>query len=460
MARRPATRRGAPFVLCGRLMYATIVLVPASVTTASGQADRDAMASQLLDVTLDVNGAYDTDASQDVAFPSPSPGQLQPQGYSAWGVGSLSYLNRSTRAEWQAFASSAVRYLPDFQEFHSVMHSGGVNIGASLPNRFRLTANAALAYSPSYLYSLFPTLPSTSDTQPVVDYSDPYDLDPSSSYSSSGSIGLERRVSRRSSISVTADFANTNFSNESAVEIPENPEIPTEITTRPDLSVYSIGGRFSRSISRDGSLSVGYTYRTGEFGYAVGRTTASHSINFGGNVSRQVSASRRVNFSFTVGGTAVDTPDFAQFNLVKQYRVDAEASASYPISRTWQLRGSYTRGLQYVAGLPRPVFADGFTGELNGRVLRRIDILGRGSRAAGQSVVTRDSLLDTYTGELKVMYLVTRELNAYVDYIHYTFDSGGELDTPQIPLLTGTPADLKRDTIHVGLSWQVPAFRR
>ena len=106
------------------------------------------------------------------------------------------------------------------------------------------------------------------------------------------------------------------------------------------------------------------------------------------------------------------------------------------------------------------MFADGFTGEFNGRVLRRIDILGRVSRAAGQSVVTRDSLLDTYTGELKVMYLVTRELNAYVDYIHYTFDSGGELDTPQIPLVTGIPADLKRDTIHVGLSWQMPAFRK
>ena len=106
---------------------------------------------------------------------------FNPQGYSAWGVGSLNYINRSTRAEWQAFASSAVRYLPDFQEFHSVMHTGGVNIGASLPNRFRLTASAALAYSPSYLYSLFPTLPSASEAQPVVDYSDPYDLDPSSS---------------------------------------------------------------------------------------------------------------------------------------------------------------------------------------------------------------------------------------------------------------------------------------
>ena len=440
------------------MMYATVVLVAASVTTASAQANRDAKASQLLDVMLEVNGAYDTDASQDLTFPSPIPGQIQPQGYSAWGVGSLNYVRRYARAELQAVASSAVRYLADFQEFHSVMHTGGVSIVTSLPSRFGLKANASLAYSPSYLYSLFPTLPSASDAQPVLDYSDPYDLDPSSSYSSSSSIELERRLSRRSSISVLANFSNTNFSNESAAEIPT---VPTEITTRPDLTVYSIGGRFSRNISRDNALTAGYTYTTGEFGYRLGRTTASHSINVGFNTSRPVSGSRRVTLSVSVGGSAVDVPEeAAQFGAVRQYRGDAEVSASYPISRTWQLRGSYTRGLQYVGGLPRPVFADGFTGEVNGRVLRRIDVLGRASRAAGQSVVTRETLLDTYTSELKVMYLVTRQLSAYVDYIHYMFDSGGELDTPQIPLVTGIPADLKRDTIHVGLSWQVPAFRK
>jgi hypothetical protein len=458
MGRRPTTRPRASFVLCGTLMYATVVLVAASVTTASAQTNRDARASQLLDVMLEVNGAYDTDASQDLAFPSPSPGQLQPEGYSAWAVGSLNYIRRYARAELQASASSAVRYLPDFHEFHSVMHTGAVSIAAPLPKRFGLKASGSLAYSPSYLYSLFPTLPSAGDAQPVSDYSDPYDLDPSSSYSSNSSIELERRLSRRSTISVVGNFSNTNFSNESATEIPE---IPIEITTRPDLTVYSIGGRFSRNISRDSALTAGYTYTTGEFGYRVGRTTASHSINVGANTSRPVSGSRRVTLSVTVGGSAVDVPeDFAQFDAVRQYRFDAEVSASYPISRTGALRGSYTRGLQYVAGLPRPVFADGFSGEFNGRVLRSIDLLGRVSRAAGQSVVTRDSLLDTYTGELKVMYLVTRTLNAYVDYIHYVFDSGGELDTPQLPLVTGIPADLKRDTIHVGMSWQVPAFRK
>ena len=84
---------------------------------------------------LSVNGAYDSDASQDVPFSGS--GQLQPAGYSAWGVGSLNYIRRSARAELQTSASSAVRYLPDFQEFHSVMHTGAVSVAAPLPKPIR-----------------------------------------------------------------------------------------------------------------------------------------------------------------------------------------------------------------------------------------------------------------------------------------------------------------------------------
>ena len=135
-------------------MYATVVLVAASVTTASAQADRDAMASQLLDVMIEVNGAYDTDASQDVVFPSP--GQLQPEGYSAWGVGSLNYIRRYARAELQAVASSAVRYLPDFQEFHSVMHTGGVSIAASSSKPIRVEGECGARVFPLLPVQPFP----------------------------------------------------------------------------------------------------------------------------------------------------------------------------------------------------------------------------------------------------------------------------------------------------------------
>jgi hypothetical protein len=439
-----------PLAICSILVCATLVVISGDVTNASAQDNRDAKATQLLDLGLVVTGAYDSDASQDVL--GSSSGQLQPAGSSAWGVGSLNYVRRFSRAELETSASSAVRYLPDLREFHSVMHLGAVSLASNLPNRFGLQATAAVAYSPSYLYGLFPTLPATSATEPTAEYSDPYDVDSSSSYSSSSSLALDRRIGRRSSLNITADFTDTDFANNDSLV-----ETPIAITTRPDLTVYSIAGRFSRNFTRDNAVSVGYRYRTGEFGYAAGRTTGEHSIDVGLNMSRQLSATRRVNFSGRIGGSAVDVPDFSLFNKVRQYRVDAELSASYPISRTSQVRGSYTRGLQLVAGLARPVFADGFTADFNGVLLRRLEVLARVGLAQGQSVVTRDELVNTYSTQLKLGYRISRELNAYTEYIHYQYEAGSE---PLIPVAPGVPADLKRDTIRAGLEWRVPAFRR
>jgi hypothetical protein len=447
MRPRPETR---PVAICSIVVCATIVFVGGDVTIVSAQDNRDARATQLLDFGFSVTGAYDSDASQDVLFPSSS--QLQPAGSSAWGVGSLSYIRRFSRAELQTSASSAVRYLPDLREFHSVMHTGALGVASSLPNRFVLKANTGLAYSPSYLYGLFPTLPATSDTEPIAGYSDPYDVDASSSYSSNSSLALDRRIGRRSTLSLVADFTHTDFANSDSLL-----ETPIAITTRPDLTVYSIGGRFSRNFTRDNAVSVGYRYRTGEFGYALGRTTGEHAIDIGLDMSRRLSATRRVNFSGRIGGSAVDVPDFSLFNTVRQYRFDTELSASYPILRASHLRGSYTRGLQFVAGLTRPVFANGFTAEFNGVLLRRLEVLARVGLAQGQSVVTRDQLIDTNSTQLKLGYRVTREFSAYTEYIHYQYEAGSE---PLIPVAPGMPADLKRDTIRAGLEWRVPAFRK
>ena len=272
-------------------MCATIVVVTGAVTIASAQDNRDANANELLDVGLSVTGAYDSDTNTVVPFPGS--GQLQPAGPSAWGVGSLDYIRRSARAVLQTSASSALRYLPDLQEFHSVMHGGSVSLSAPLPKRFGLEANTALAYSPSYLYGLFPTLPSTSAVEPPAEYADPYDVDVSSSYSSNSSISLGRRVGRRSSVSVVADFTHTNFSNATPTDIPT--DIPIEFLTRPDLTVFSLGAEFSRNFTRDTALSAGYRYNTGEFGYRLGQTTGEHAVDVGFNTTRRVSATRRID---------------------------------------------------------------------------------------------------------------------------------------------------------------------
>jgi hypothetical protein len=235
-----------------------------------------------------------------------------------------------------------------------------------------------------------------------------------------------------------------------------------------DLSVYSLAGRFHRNVTRNNVVSFGYRYRTGTFGYRA--TTGEHTVDFSVDGGRRLSASRRLSFNLRVGASLVDVPEVIEVFDVgpSQYRLNADASVTYPIADIGALRGSYRRGLQYVGGLTRPVFADGFSGEFNGLVLQRIGLLVRVSRATGQSLVPRDdlldmtgdNLLDTYTGQLRVSYRVTRELNSYAEYLHYMYDTRGQLVAPQIPLAPGLPPDLNRQAIHVGLLWQVPVLRK
>ena len=134
---------------------ATTVLVAGTVTSAQAQTKDDP--SQLLDVDLSVVGGYDSDAVQ--APVSPGFGQLQPAGYSAFGVGSLNYIRLFTQTQLQTTASSTVRYLPDFHEVHSVVHTGAVSVGTSLPNRFQLKLRGPWRTRPRTCTAFFQSSP-------------------------------------------------------------------------------------------------------------------------------------------------------------------------------------------------------------------------------------------------------------------------------------------------------------
>ena len=232
-------------------------------------------------------------------------------------------------------------------------------------------------------------------------------------------------MSRRTRVSFAGSFSITDFSNDTAADSLNDTGIR-------DLSVYSLGGRFHRNVTRNSVVSFGYQYRTGTFGYSA--TTGEHSVDFSVDGGRRLSASRRLSFNLRVGASLVDVPDVIEVFDVgpSQYRLNADASVTYPIADMGRYVEAIRRGLQYVGGLTRPVFADGFSGEFNGLVLQRIGLLVRVSRATGQSLVPRDdlldmtgdNLLDTYTSQLRVSYRVTRELSSYAEYLHYMYDTG------------------------------------
>ena len=71
------------------------------------------------------------------------------------------------------------------------------------------------------------------------------------------------------------------------------------------------------------------------------------------------------------------------------FRTQGQASVDYYFRRTWRASGRVERGLEYIAGLAAPVFADSGHFGIEGLLTRRIDLLATAGYATGASVDQR-----------------------------------------------------------------------
>jgi hypothetical protein len=263
------------------------------------------------------------------------------------------------------------------------------------------------------------------------------------SYSYGTSASITHRISPRSSISAAADFGYTDFVHETA--------------TQRDADVYGVRGEFARNLSRNVVARIGYRYRSGDVGFGVAVPTVEHGVDIGVDYSRPLSATRRATFGFAFGTSAVSLPES---NLAvasgQLYRGIGSATFGYQFSRSWQLKSSYRRGLDYVPGLDQPVFTDGFTAVVEGLFGPRWDVNLAASYSSGEpAYFTQTASYKTYTGDIRFRYALTRLLAIHAEYLYYFYDFTGALVLPQ-----DAPPSLERNGVRVGVTWWLPAIRR
>jgi hypothetical protein len=435
-----------------RVVAMAAALAPAAVTSADAQtivfpagtrlfeSKTDSTARQVFDVALSVSEAYDTDVPS-VLLPQLPPTTLQSGGYSTMFVAAADYEWGSPRARLGGNASSALRYYPQLREVTTVSHSAGLGLSARLPKRATLEINQTAAYSPSYLYQLFPAVVPANPGDAIPAAPD-YDVDNSESYIYGTTMTLAHGSNRGSRISAAGEFQRTNFVHQSEA--------------RSDLTIYGLQGRFSHGVARNAGVSVEYRYRTGEFGYA-GPTT-EHGVNVGLEYSRPLSVSRRAVFRFNVGSSTLEIPESDARALVKgrQNQLLAALELDYQFLRTWQARTHLRRRFEYVAALGEPVLVDGVSIGVEGMVSRRANLSVAASYASGESTLNWNAVtFDTYAGEVTLTHGVGSALAAYASYLCYFYDS-----TQNTSLTPALPSVLERSGVRVGLMLWVPALRR
>jgi hypothetical protein len=412
---------------------------------------------QKLNFTLSSAGAYDSALPDEVR----TLGVSGTGGRSAIFGGAADYSWESPRVQVRASGTSSLQYFrPLADVFYSLStnasHTAGVGISARLTTRTGVLVNQTVRYSPSSLSGLFPrTAVAVAEDAPLSapEFDPPAAPDYAISGSESRSYGtamtLTHDFSPRNSVSATADYQYSD----------------TQIGTAGgrDLSVYGVRGRVTHRLTGNTTTTAEYLSRVGDVGYGSATTTdgplTEHSGEFGADYSRPLSETRQMTLGARLGATTMRLPESAAEGGMggRHYaRWSGQVAMGYAFGRTWQARAIYRRGIDYVAGLTEPVSADSFSANVDGLLTRRVDVRASAGYSSGKSALNPDaSTFDTYTGDVRLRYALTRLFAAHVEYVYYLYDSRGST-----ALVPGIPAGFERNGARVGFTLILPPVRR
>ena len=384
---------------------------------------------------------FDSDVAPELASSISS--NLQSGGFSTIVDADADYSHSGKRLRLAGNATTAFRYYQSLDRIDALGHSAGLGASVTLPKGGNLRIDQGAAYSPSYLYQLFP-VDNSALGEPIPANPD-YQIAQTDSYSYNTRLALSFGSARGTRVTTSGTFSRTDYQNQAA--------------TSADLDTYEAGVEIAHHVTR-GGLSAAYGLRSGEFG--AGGATKEHRLTVGVEYSPALSRTRRATFRVELTPTQLDTPLLVQDATVggqvseKQFRLSAEASAGYPFRPNWRTTVRYRRDVEYLSVLGQPVFSDAARFELAGLLARRVDVgLSAGYATAGSVVDQAAQALETYTGQVAIRYALKRSIGLYSEYLYYYYDQRG-----QNQLAPGLPTVFEQHGIRFGVALFIEPFGR
>ena len=407
------------------IVAASLVVVGAGPAYSQGTAPRRPASGGLFGATRSdvagadkLNFAFELASGVESEVPPEVGSRLQRRvetggGFTSLFTASSDYALNTHRLQLAGNASTAFRYTQSLDRLDPLSHGAGLGLQVQLPWRGSLQIEQSAAYSPSYLYQLFPTaLPPSLGTS--IPTNPEYHLDRIPSYAYRTNAALSFGLSRSTKLSANGDYNRTNFAERAAA--------------RPDYESSGMGANVSHRVSRAGGFDVGYQYRTAAMD--LDGWTIEHRPTIGVTYSPALSGTRRLNMRLTVGPAWVqrplsgpeqvtDDPDPISPRFNQLY---ADASVTYPFRPNWRAGVSYRRTTEYLAPLSEPVLSDSGSAELSGLITRRVDLSAQAGYASAASYSADGENLDTYTAAIQLRYAVKRFLAVYSEYVFYYYD--------------------------------------
>jgi len=373
--------------------------------------------SNQLDVVAAVTQARDSEAPVELRSRIPQDG-AQSGGYSSIMTASADYSRKRSTFNFDGNAVTSMRYYQRLDHVSMVGSTAAVTGMVNLPTRATLALTQEAAYSPSYLFRLFPTVGPVEMSAPAPGAAD-YQIDEARSYSLNSKVTFESGSPRHHRVGLRAERTTTDFSG---------------VARRPNLNILTGSGKWAHGIGRTGAVSAEYEFRRGEFGY--GSRATEQRLRIGADIAPALSRTRRATFRFSLAPSVIDIPDSTNAAVTGSlFRIEGEAGAQYPFLRSWSAGGSYRRNVEYIAVLRAPVFQNATRLELSGLVSSRLDLSASAGTSVGQSALNRDGQqFDTYTGTVETRYSVSRSFAFYVEYLYYYYNLHGQSElAPDLP---------------------------
>jgi hypothetical protein len=236
-----------------------------------------------------------------------------------------------------------------------------------------------------------------------------------------------------------------------------------------DVDTHRAAVAYSRSLGRFLSIRTAYDYSNADAEARIGDLDAEpvlgsiplieHTITVGPAWQRQVSRTRRVEISASLGAQYVETVTRGEDSVNVEYWVPSgSATMRVDLGRTWSLWGDYNRGTTVLPQVTSTALTtDAVSLSTGGRLGNRAQLsFTTGWAKGGSNAATGGT--DDYTTVLagtQFQYRLNRRFSATATYSYYEYRFESLSDLPE-----GFPPTSTRNAVRVGVTIWLPLLGR
>jgi hypothetical protein len=306
---------------------------------------------------------------------------------------------------------------PDVQP----VYGGGASTRISTPLGGRNTISAQAQYTDSPMYTPGVAIPQYAIDGPVDPASVPlaglttaYLL--RRSQGADGGLTLQRRFSRRTTVSAGASHASSRYED-------------------------GIG-------DSDGTGAVVNYEQT------LARPLESHSLTFNYSLNHRLTPSRRLAIAVGGGPTQVNTVSGVTSVPLSYRTPSGQANFRIDLTRSWNIGLDYSRSVSVVEGVTLDSFVNDMVSmQAGGKLGSRGDLAISGNYVTGQAGSEGPGTFESYTGTVQLQYAANRWMNTMISYTYYAYRLNNV-----ITITPGLATNLDRSAIRAGLTFRLPLY--